>query len=406
MEYFKSAWKNIIMNKARTALTMLGIIIGISSVIAILSVGNGLKASMTRSLDSVANVAVTIVIDQKKTNKYLNNDQLKDVADAVPDVKGATPKVTADGNAVFPRKNPGVTIQGGNEDLIYEFNDGMYAGRFFTDYDVENASQVCCLYQTGALYLFNSFDVTGMEIDISYNGVTQTFTIIGVMKSSESDIETAHQNIAAGRRNGMWPSVYMPFTALTTKYGVPGENITSFSIYPLSGRADEAAVKTCSVVESMLDLRGEKAVTVQSFASMMSMYTSILESVTMIVTLVAAISLIVGGIGVMNIMTVTVTERTREIGIRKSLGAHTASIMLQFLIESSMITLLAGFIGMGLGYALSLLVSQVSASLTAVILPSDVILVVSISSGIGIFFGIYPARRAAKLNPIDALRAE
>ena len=160
------------------------------------------------------------------------------------------------------------------------------------------------------------------------------------------------------------------------------------------------------VRDLLLDLRGEKAVTVQSFASMMSMYTSILESVTMIVTLVAAISLIVGGIGVMNIMTVTVTERTREIGIRKSLGAHTASIMLQFLIESSMITLLAGFIGMGLGYALSLLVSQVSASLTAVILPSDVILVVSISSGIGIFFGIYPARRAAKLNPIDALRAE
>ena len=395
------------MNKGRTMLTMLGIIIGISSVIAILSIGNGLKVSMTQSLDSMTNGAVTIVIDQKKTNRYLKNDQLRELSDVIKYVRGATPKVSAgSAEVIFPRKVVYVDLQGGNENLIYEFPDGLYAGRFFTDYDVDSASEVCLIYQTAALYMFNSFDVAGKEIEVSHDGNTHTLNIIGVLRNSDSEIQTARDNIAAGRRDYMWPTIYMPYSVLTNKYNIPGENIISFSIYPVSGHADESAVKTCSVVENMLDLRGENVVTVQSFASMMSMYTSILDSVTLIVSLIAAISLLVGGIGVMNIMTVTVTERTREIGIRKSLGAHTSSIMLQFLIESSMITLLAGFIGMTLGFGLSRLISQLTDSLNAIILPADVLMVVSISTAIGIFFGIYPARKAARLNPIDALRTE
>ncbi len=394
------------MNKGRTLLTMLGIIIGISSVIAILSVGNGLKASMTKSLDSMTNGAVTIVIDQKKTNKHLNNDQLREIAEAVPIIKGASPRINTDAKAILPRLDMPVQFCGGNEFFINEFDEGMYSGRFYNEYDVENASEVCVLYETAALYMFRSVDVTGMEVELTYNGITRNVTIIGVLKSSESDMERARQNIAAGQGDYMWPTLYMPYTLMTDKFTIPGENITSFSIYPMSGHADAAAVKVCSVAEIILDLRGENAVSVPSFASMMSMYTNILDSVTMIVALVAAISLLVGGIGVMNIMTVTVTERTREIGIRKSLGAHTSSILFQFLIESSMITLLAGLIGMALGFVLSKLVSMVSDSLTAVILPRDVIMVVSISTAIGIFFGIYPARRAARLNPVDALRAE
>ena len=169
--------------------------------------------------------------------------------------------------------------------------------------------------------------------------------------------------------------------------------------------ADEAAAKAKSMAENMLDLRGENAVRIQSYASMMEMYVNILDSVTLVIALVAAISLLVGGIGVMNIMTVTVTERTREIGIRKSLGARTSSILFQFLVESSMITLLAGLIGMILGFVLSSLVGYF-ADLTAVIKPSDVALVVSISISVGLFFGIYPARKAAHMNPIDALRTE
>ena len=393
------------MNKGRTVLTMLGIIIGISSVIAILSVGNGLKSSMTQSLDSMTNGAVTINIDQKKTTRHLDNDQLKEITAVVPIIKGATPKVTADGSVIFPRKEMNIQFYGGNEYLINEFDDGLYAGRFFTEYDVENSSEVCVIQQTTALYMFRSFDVVGKEIEINSNGATHTVTIIGVLKSSDSDIENAKGNIAKGYGDSMWVTVFAPFTLLTNKYNVPGENIVSFSIYPVSGQADAAAVKVCSVAENMLDLRGENAVTVQSFASMMSMYTNILDSVTLIIALIAAISLIVGGIGVMNIMTVTVTERTREIGIRKSLGAHTSSIMLQFLIESSMITLCAGFIGMSLGFAFSQIISMVS-PLQAQIRATDVLMVVTISTAIGIFFGIYPASKAARLNPIDALRTE
>ena len=393
------------MNKGRTMLTMLGIIIGISSVIAILSVGNGLKFSMTQSLDSMANGAVTINIDQKKTSRSLTNAQLKEITDAVPIIKGATPKVTAECTALFPRKEMNVDLTGGNEYMVNEFSDGLYAGRFYTEYDVDNSSAVCVIYQTTALYMFRSFDVVGKELEINYRGASRTVTIIGVLKSPDSDIEAAKNNIAQGYGDMMWVTVYVPYTLMTNKFSIPGENIISFSIYPVSGQADEAAVKVCSVAENMLDLRGENAVVVQSFASMMSMYTSILDSVTMIVALIAAISLLVGGIGVMNIMTVTVTERTREIGIRKSLGAHTSSIMLQFLIESSMITLLAGFIGMSLGFVFSQIISMAS-PLQAQVRASDVVMVVAISTAIGIFFGIYPAGKAARLNPIDALRTE
>ena len=170
-------------------------------------------------------------------------------------------------------------------------------------------------------------------------------------------------------------------------------------------RADETALKVKSVTENILNLRGEKAVSIQSFASMASTYTSILNVVTLVVTMIAAISLVVGGIGVMNIMTVTVTERTREIGIRKSLGARTSYILIQFLTESAVITLLGGMLGMLMGFLFTKVVGNFM-SFPPVISPMNVLLVVAISVADGLFFGIYPARKAAKMDPIEALRQE
>lgn len=392
------------MNKGRTFLTMLGIIIGISSVIAILSVGNGLKGDLTSTLDSLDTRSASITIDPKKTVKYLTNNDLQVISDAIPVVKGATPVINSWGNILL-RKTVEVNVIGANESYINEFDKGMYAGRFYTASDVENGADVCVVSQVAALLIFNSYDVNGMEISLEINGKTREVTIMGVLRNSDEEIAQARTLIEKHQTEYAFPSIYVPFSLMTSKYGLPGENITSFSIYPVSGKLDEAVSKTISVTENLLDIRGEKAVSTRSLTSFFGTFANILDSVTLVIALIAAISLLVGGIGVMNIMTVTVTERTREIGIRKSLGARTSQILIQFLIESSMITLFAGLIGMILGFLLSRIIGSL-AGIAVSIRPVDVTLVVIVSTGIGIFFGIYPARKAALLNPVDALRME
>lgn len=392
------------MNKARTVLTMLGIIIGISSVIAILSIGNGMKDDLTGSLDDLISGAVTINIDAKKTTKTVSNSDLKVIEDAIPAIKGATPSYTAYGDATY-RKAMSTRVTGGNVSSVCAFEKGFFSGKYYTEDDVENANDVCVLPQTSALYIFGTSNVQGLQFDLMINDKTRTLTVAGVIRNDESELEFARAVVSSGDLGYYYADIYVPYTLLTEKYNLGSDSFTSFQIYPVAGQADEAAAKAKTLTENILDLRGQNAVMVQSYASLMEMYSNILDSVTMVIALVAAISLLVGGIGVMNIMTVTVTERTREIGIRKSLGARTSSILLQFLIESSMITLLAGFIGTILGFMLSSVLGKL-AEIQAVVHASDVAMVVAISVGVGVFFGIYPARRAAALNPVDALRAE
>ena len=168
---------------------------------------------------------------------------------------------------------------------------------------------------------------------------------------------------------------------------------------------DEAQAKIKSVVENVMGLRGESAIKVKSTEGMSTVEETILDVITSVVSLIASISLLVGGIGVMNIMTVSVTERTREIGIRKSLGARTSSILTQFLAEAAILTSIGGIIGIILGLLFAKIACMV-AGFGFVVNPFLIAGVVAISTGIGLFFGIYPARRAAKLNPIDALRTE
>ncbi len=406
MEYIKSALANIKLNKGRTFLTMLGIIIGISSVITIMSVGNGMKASVNSSLDNMTNGAVTIKIDAKKTDKYLTPEQLKTIREAVPEIRGVTPSVTAYGTSDIRRSETvDVRVFGGNEDYICEFDDGIAAGRFYTEDEVDSAAEVVVLTEVSALYFFGTTDVLGLTLPLDIAPASRDVTIIGIMRSTPEDIEYAQKILAAGELRYVWADIYMPYSTLTDRFGLLGDNITSFSVYPVFGMADEAALKAKTVAEGLLGLRGEGAVQIQSYASMMEMYSSILDAVTVVIALVAAISLIVGGIGVMNIMTVTVTERTREIGIRKSLGARTSYIMLQFLTESATITCIGGIIGLGLGYLFGLLIEKVG-GVDVLFIPRDILLAIFVSTAIGIFFGIYPARKAARLNPIDALRTE
>ncbi|MCR5595114.1 MAG: ABC transporter permease [Lachnospiraceae bacterium] len=404
MEYIKSAFLNIKQNKGRTFLTMLGIIIGISSVITILSIGNGMRTTLNKSLDSITNGAIPISIDNKNTNKYLTYDDIRLIKDSVPLIKGVSVKMYSNGTAHL-RNNIFVYLNGSTPDSYNNLKDGLAQGRYYTESELESASAVCVISEQSAIFLFGSVNVLGMTVPVDFNNVSGEFTIIGIARSTEKEIQDARSLLSEGYIDFTYADLYVPYTVMTQRLLLTEDKITSFDIYPVQGKADEAALKAKAVAETILDLRGKNAVKIQSFASFADMYSKILNAVTGVIAFIAAISLLVGGIGVMNIMTVTVTERTREIGIRKSLGARTSSIMLQFLTESATITLLGGIIGMIFGYIFSRIVGMV-ADITPVILPNDVILVVSISTAIGIFFGMYPARKAAKLNPIDALRTE
>lgn len=406
MEYLKSALSSIKQNKGRTVLTMLGIIIGIASVITILSIGNGMKSYVNSSLDDMAGGGITINIDAKKTDRYLEPDELLRIKEAVPEVLGITLSIDAGGTIINERdEEVYVGISGGMPDVMNEFKDGMHDGRFYRDDDVESGSAVCALSQRDAILLFKTDDVVGKSFNLNYGAKSAEVTISGVIKSTDEEIETAKNALRLKEQAYYWNEIYVPYTFLTNKFGLSGERITSFKFYTSPGVADETALKVKSVTENILDLRGESAVSIQSFASIAGTYTSILDVVTLVVAMIAAISLVVGGIGVMNIMTVTVTERTREIGIRKSLGARTSYILIQFLTESAVITLLGGMIGMLMGYVFTQIAGNFM-SFPPVISPTDVLMVVTISIADGLFFGIYPAKRAAKMDPIEALRQE
>lgn len=405
MEYIKSAFSSIKQNKGRTFLTMLGIFIGISSVITILSIGNGMKVFVNSSLDEISSGGVTINLDPKKTDRYLEPEDLERIKDAVPEMQGITLTISSSGTYNDGKDDRQLGITGGTADISHEETKGMHAGRFFRDDEAEAGTAVCVISQQDALLLFRTDDVVDKTFTVDIGSKSVDLMIVGVAKSSDEDIESAKEAIKKKEEAYYYCSIYVPYALLTGRFGFAGDKITSFKIYTNPGMADETALKVKSVTENMLELRGEGAVQIQSFASIAGAYTSILDVVTLVVALIAAISLVVGGIGVMNIMTVTVTERTREIGIRKSLGARTSYILIQFLTESAIITLIGGMIGMLMGFLFTKIAENFM-SFPPVISPMNVLMVVAISIADGLFFGIYPARRAAKMDPIEALRQE
>lgn len=406
LEYVKMALDNIRSNKGRSFLTMLGIIIGITSVVTIVSIGNGLKKDVVDASNEQNN---TIVI---QANTDVVSDPNSITGDDIAFLRTSLNESVQSVSAYTQTSGTIDTRKGSFDAYIWlatpgyenaQYTEPLVKGNYFTDNDAANANMVCVIDELTALYLFGNTDVIGMSIELKVDSSIQNVTIIGIRKTSKEMMEAEKQYQAMGMDKSI--SLEMPYT-VSNAFGNPIEAFPAVSVTAYDKeQAAGIAKNAVQILNSRHQNLGDSPFIQQKPMDFSDMFGSIMDGVTAFVALVAGISLIVGGIGVMNIMLVSVTERTREIGIRKALGAKTGSIVAQFLCESAIISGMGGIIGIILGAALTALITALGIGGIKAQLSFPAILVATIfSCSVGIVFGIYPARKAARLSPIEALR--
>lgn len=402
-EYIKIALMNIKSNKGRSVLTMLGIIIGISSVIMIISMGNGVRGSVNEELENMVGGKITIYTNNgvEGNDVRFTEDDFKLVKEKVVHVKGATTQYSYWGATGKARKGDfSANLEGGSTALQYVIgNEPIVRGRYFSQNECDSASMVCVINESSARSLFGTTDVVGMTFELSLGDISQDIRIVGIRQDTPAGL--------ISNMNGSGSlQVEMPIKSMASGFGYGSED--SSYLYVIAENSEyvsQVAADTIRLMENRYNVRGENKILMERFADYTTEYDEILSTLTLFISFVAAISLFVGGIGVMNIMLVSVTERTREIGIRKSLGARTKSILIQFLAEAGIITFIGGLIGIVLGALGGIVVCGMLGYMVKVNVPTVIIAAV-FSVGVGIFFGIYPARKAAKLSPIEALRQD
>lgn len=395
-EYVKMALSNIRMNRGRSFLTMLGIIIGVSSVILIMSIGNGAKQEMEDELTSVAGGQIYIYANSNLEGEVpVITEEDRDVLRNMEHVKGATSYMSMWSNIKTAKGNFEAIIDFGNPDSEYITNPTMLYGQWFTWDDYNAGRDVAVVAEADAIRMFGTADVVGLTFELDDGSDIKDVRIVGVKKAIDGTF--------VGTGYGSYLDISMPLSS--DSYWAEYNDFDSVYVFAETGYAKEVTDKAISLLESRHEIYGEEGFLTEDFDSQMASIMQVLDMITIFIMLVAAISLLVGGIGVMNIMLVSVTERTREIGIRKALGARTKSIMIQFLAESAIITGIGGMIGITLGVAgaygicsLPMVGFPPSVSVTTVVFAT------LFSCSVGIFFGIYPARKAARLSPIEALR--
>ena len=412
-ESLKIAVKCIKANWMRSLLTMLGIIIGISSVIMIVGAGTGVRDYIVGLIEDMGSNAVLVSVDstQAQDNDFITLDDVENIKEKVNGVDRCSPMLMGFGQATIDKTATEATVMmvGVNSDVQFALTNTCSYGRFFTEEEYDANAPIAIMGIESAKTVYGYEDVTGESITVSSSGKSMKIKVCGV-----ANIDNLTNTLGGGSNmSSMFQSasdkpiiaLFMPCTTLT-QITCADANLSSVFVIAEDGydydAVGNAAVNYLKAAHGNYE---NGMYTAQNMATYIEIVDIIMSVLTAFIAAVGAISLIVGGIGVMNIMLVSVTERTREIGIRKSLGAKTQVITMQFLTESIILCLIGGLIGVVLG-----IVGAYGACAIINISPKIewwlVLVALLFSSGVGLFFGIYPARKAAKLSPIEALRRE
>ena len=400
-ETFKIAINSLGRNKIRTLLSMLGIIIGVGAVIAVISVASGSQAQVTGSISSMGSNLITINpgISSGNFGKLSStaSDQFtlelgRAIEEFSPDVKRVIPQNQSGGYFMVDDKNYQANLVGTTSEHQEVNNFKPQIGKFFSEYDLNNKTNTIVLGSEIVDELYEDNNPVGDKITYYTNEKHYVFKVIGVMEEKDRGI--------TGNLND---SGYIPITTYLSSIG-NSKYINSFMAQAESSEKADNAVKE---IEYFLAKYFESEDNFKIFSQdqILSTINEVTGTMTLMISGIAAISLLVGGIGIMNIMLVSVTERTREIGIRKALGAKRYYILIQFLLEATIMSIIGGIIGIIFGSIGSYFISQLG-GWPFIVETSSILLAVGFSMSVGIFFGIYPALKASKLDPVDALSYE
>jgi putative ABC transport system permease protein len=414
LETLRTALESLSANKLRSGLTMLGIVIGVGAVIALMSIGSGAQAAIAANIESLGANLITITpgsVNSGGVSQGAGTAQTLTLADAnaladpsqAPDVAAVSPELNLGFNAqiVYNGQNVSTKVNGVTPAYadVHSFQAAL--GQWFSDGDLQAKSKVVMLGANVAQELFGSADPTGKQVSIRTGPRPVALTVDGVLESK-----------GGGPLANVDDQVLIPLTTLQAQFSNPRSpkgtsNVSQIVVQATSSKVVNAAKQ--EITNILTTLHGSVDFVVQTQNDQVAAQSGTTQVLTILLGAVAGISLLVGGIGIMNIMIVSVTERTREIGIRKAIGARKSQILTQFLTESLVVSVLGGLTGIVLGAGASHLINGAKLNgqpIETLVSSSSIILAVSVSLVIGLVFGVYPAWRASSLRPIEALRYE
>ena len=385
---------NIVGSKMRSFLTTLGIIIGVGAIIALMTVVQGATDTMNEQFDAMGLGTLRISVQGTALKRGLNDSELAELL-ACEHVGGISPSLSS---TVTGKRgeawSDSITLMGNNETYFGHNKDLLARGRSINAIDVAQTSHVCLIDGDAARTLFFGEDPLGQTLYLA----AQEFVVVGVIDESEN-ASLFSQILFGGSSDG---TVYVPYTAAKKLVGT--STVSTIEVYVTDPDATDLAIEEMeAVLDGIFNYKDDTftIINMESMTDAMNLMTSMMMS---LLVGIASIALVVGGIGIMNMMLVTVTERTTEIGLRKALGAEPGQIQMQFLIEAIILSLLGGVLGVIVGLTVSFAICM-NTDITFSINPFAIVLGVSFSAAVGIIFGWAPARKASNLNPIDALRS-